>query len=83
MSHQTKSPEVIQKWIVAWIAKELRIEANQIDLQKPLSYLGMSSRQAILLSGELEDFLERSVKLELLFGSLTLEKFVEQLAQDR
>jgi acyl carrier protein len=47
----------IQEWLMSWLSKELEIEASEIDVKEEFVNLGVSSRQAVILTGELEDWL--------------------------
>jgi acyl carrier protein len=58
MSHTVSE---IQSWLVAYIAKELAVEPSTIDVQAPLAEQGLGSRQAIIMAGDLEDWLGREI----------------------
>lgn len=49
----------IQEWIVAHVAELLHIAPESIVIQDPLSNYGLSSRDALTLSGDLEELLGR------------------------
>ena len=53
--------DAIQAWLVAYVAKELAVPPEVVDVGAPLSDLGLSSRQVIILGGDLEDWLGREV----------------------
>jgi acyl carrier protein len=52
-----KNANEIRAWLVGWIAREIRVEARQVEVDEPFVNLGLSSRQAVSLSGDLEDWL--------------------------
>jgi acyl carrier protein len=60
---QTTRPSTaeIQAWLVAYIARELAVDPAHIDVQAPLAEQGLGSRQAILMAGDLEDWLGREI----------------------
>lgn len=51
----------IQAWLVAYVAKELASPPEAVDVAAPLTELGLSSRQVVILGGDLEDWLGREV----------------------
>jgi acyl carrier protein len=81
MSTRTiRSSREIQDWIVAWIAREANIESALIEPREPFVNLGLSSRQAVILSGELEDWLEWTLPASLVWDHPTIEKLADYLA---
>lgn len=51
----------IQAWLVDYIARELAVDPSTIDVHAPLAEQGLGSRQAILMAGDLEDWLGREI----------------------
>lgn len=51
-----KNVNEIQNWIIQWLEKEGDIKVTDIDLDEPFVNFGPSSRQAVFLIGELEDW---------------------------
>ncbi len=47
----------IQDWLITHIAKLLQIAPDSIDIDEPFSAYGLSSLDAVTLSGDLEEFL--------------------------
>ncbi len=70
----------IQDWLVTWIAKELSITSEEIDIQEPFVNFGMSSRQAVFMAGELEDWLGHTLDPRLAWDYPTIEKLSDYLA---
>lgn len=58
MSH---SAAAIEEWLVSYIAKELAVAPDTIDVHAPLAEQGLGSRQAIIMAGDLEDWLGREI----------------------
>ena len=52
---QVKKVEEIERWIVDWLARELKTQPDKIRVDEEFVNLGLSSRKADLLSGALED----------------------------
>lgn len=50
------APE-IATWLVTYIARELQLAPGDIDPNAKLFDMGLTSRQSVLLAGDLEDWL--------------------------
>ncbi|HKV17921.1 MAG TPA: type I polyketide synthase [Mycobacterium sp.] len=61
MTDITASEVELSDWLVANLCERLVCEPGQIDLEASLKDLGVGSRDALELSGELAEFLGRSV----------------------
>lgn len=48
----------IQAWLSSQLAQTLEIDANQIDITLPFESYGLDSESAVVLSGELQDWLK-------------------------
>lgn len=48
----------VEAWIIQWLSKELEIETADIDPEEEFVNLGVGSRQAVFLTGDLEDWLD-------------------------
>lgn len=70
----------IQDWIVGWLSKELKIPKDRISPGEPFVNLGMSSRQAVMLSGDLEDWLGRELDPALAWDHPTIKALASFLA---
>jgi acyl carrier protein len=64
-SLSTKSPDEIQSWLVSYIAKELKVAPESIDVDARFVDLGLGSRKSVLLAGDLEDWLETPIAPDL------------------
>ncbi len=81
MNTQTmRGSREIQDWIVAWVAREAGVEVADIDVGEAFVNLGLSLRQAVLLAGELEDWLGRKLPTSLVWDHPTIEKLADFLA---
>lgn len=79
-STPSKSATDIQDWLVNWIADELSFAPDEIDIQEPFVNFGLSSRQAVFMAGELEDWLEQPLDPRLAWDYPTIEKLADYLA---
>jgi acyl-CoA synthetase (AMP-forming)/AMP-acid ligase II/acyl carrier protein len=66
------SVEVIQHWMIAELAQELRISPSEVDIHQPFSYYGLASVEGVTLVAKLEAWLGRSVPLSLIWDYPTV-----------
>ncbi|MDJ0718185.1 MAG: acyl carrier protein [Prochloraceae cyanobacterium] len=78
-----KNVREIQDWIVSWLSEELKIDTQEIDIQEPLVNLGLSSRQAVILTGELEDWLGFEIDPSLAWEYPTIKQLAEYLNEQK
>lgn len=57
----------IQAWLVAQIAATLRLDPREIDVREPFDSFGLSSKEAVVLSGDLETLLGRDLSPTLVY----------------
>ncbi len=84
MSQQTTAPAVptareIRDWLVAWVAREAEIDPATIDVDDAFVNFGLSSRQAVLLSGDLEDWLGRATSESVAWDYPTIARLAAHL----
>lgn len=77
---QPRSEEEIVGWLVSRVALKAGIMADELELDAPVSGYGLSSRDAITLSGELEELLQRSLPPTLLWEYPTVRTLAQFLA---
>jgi acyl-CoA synthetase (AMP-forming)/AMP-acid ligase II/acyl carrier protein len=77
----TKTEDEIKQWLVENIADRLDIDPDDIDIDEPITDLGLSSREAIMLSGELEDWLGFELPPELLYEFPQIKELSEILVK--
>ena len=63
----TMSEQEIQDWFITHIAERLFIDPEEISVQEAFTTFGLSSREAVVLSGELEERLGRELSPTLLY----------------
>ena len=55
MNEFVKNAKEIQDWLITYLAELLQVAPDSIDIRKPFSNYGLSSLDAVTLSGELEE----------------------------
>ncbi len=75
------SAEAIRGWLIKRVAKELGQPESRIKTDEEFANLGLGSRQAILITGELEDLLRREeLDPSLLWDFPSIDKLAAHLA---
>ena len=77
-----RSEEEIQAWLIANIAAIVEIDPKDIDVAKPLEYYGMDSMQAMHLSGDLEEWMGRTLSPTVVWDYPTIDLLARHLAAD-
>ena len=70
------------QWISAWLCRELKLPEPPADLKKSFVSYGMDSVHAMMLVGDLEDYLGRRLPPTLAWNHPTVEALAGYLAQD-
>ncbi|MGK7894453.1 MAG: amino acid adenylation domain-containing protein, partial [Xenococcus sp. (in: cyanobacteria)] len=78
MSKVIKATE-IQVWLIDYLAQELEIEPEAIDITVPFERYGLDSSAAIVLTGDLEDWLGCELEPELLFDYQSIAELTEYI----
>lgn len=69
----------LRSWLVAAVAGTCELDAQDIDAHTPLDEYGLSSRDAVELSGALEDLLDRTLPATLLWEHPSVDQLVAAL----
>ena len=72
----------IETWIAVQLSESLGIPAKEIDVRQPFISFGLDSAQAVGLSGDLEDFLDRSLSPTLIWDYPTIESLARYLSEE-
>jgi acyl transferase domain-containing protein/acyl carrier protein len=72
--------EAISAWLVTEIADQAGFAPDQVDVDEPLTSYGLGSREAVMLTGALEDWLGRSLSPTLAFEYPTVDALARHLA---
>ncbi len=83
MSAAAYDAAAIAAWLQAQIAERLKRPVEAIALTAPFADLGLSSREAVGLSGDLQTWLGRAVAPTVLWEYATIQALSEFLAQDQ
>jgi acyl carrier protein len=70
----TEKLQTIQEWLVDWIAKEANIEKSDVSLDEPFVNFGLGSRQAVILSADLEDWLNKKLDVSVAWEYPTIRE---------
>ena len=70
----------IEVWLVTHIAELLEIDPQEVDVRQPFTYYGLSSADGVILAGDLEDWLGRSLPATLAWDYPTIESVALYLA---
>lgn len=80
MNTQTqKSIQEIQAWLISWLSKELNVKADELDIEEPFVNFNLSSRQAVILTGDLEDWLGLTIEPSVAWEYPTIKQLSEFL----
>ncbi|WP_158890537.1 type I polyketide synthase [Amycolatopsis anabasis] len=72
-------PEELRRWLVEQIATTCGLAPSDVDTARPLREYGLTSREAVLLGGELEDLLDRELPTALVWHHPTIDALVTAL----
>ncbi len=71
----------IKKWMVDVIASRLDIPAGDIPTDQPLTRLGIDSTEAVVISGELQEWLSRRIPPTVVWDHPTIDSLAEHLGE--
>ncbi len=71
----------IVDWLVEKVSELAKIPSEKIDINQPFRLYGLNSRSAVILSGDLEDWLGRKLTATLAYDYPTIALLAEYLAQ--
>ncbi len=76
------TPKEIQEWLISQIAAVLHISPEDIDIRESFANYGLSSRDAVILSGDLEAWLNRRLSPTLAYDHPNILSLSEYLGGD-
>ena len=79
-SEDRKSVELIQAWLLENIAEHLGMDKAELDVRENLATYGLDSKDAVNLSGDLEDWLGEKLSPTILWKYPTIEGLSQYLA---
>lgn len=74
--------EAIRGWLIANIASVVNMEPARIDVQQTFDHYGLDSLQAVSLSGDLENWLNREVSPTVVWDYPTVEQLARHLSEN-
>ena len=81
MSVQTSKE--IQQWLIAYLSRELEIKPENVFIDENFVNFGLTSRQAIALTGDLEEFLGRPVDPAIAWEYPTIRRLADCLGKSQ
>jgi acyl carrier protein len=76
-----RSESDVSAWLVARLARESGIDADEIDLAQPFASFGLDSARSLLLVGDLEGWLGRRLNPVVLWNYPTVEALARHLGE--
>ncbi|NES81554.1 MAG: acyl carrier protein [Moorea sp. SIO2B7] len=71
----------ITDWMVSYIADLLEIEPEEIDVKTTFSRYGLDSSAAVVLTGDLQEWLGKEIEPTIMYDYPTIADLAEHLAQ--
>ena len=78
----SQTAAAIQTWLVDYISRILKTEPQSIDVREPLENFGLSSIDAVSLSGDLESWLGVQLSPMVVYVYPTIESLAHYLAEE-
>lgn len=69
----------IRDWLIEYLSRELNVAAESIDITAPFDRHGLSSLKAVLMIGDLEEWLGHSLDPTLPYDYPTIELFANHI----
>ena len=77
---ESRTAAEIEAWLVSQLSELLGIAPSDIDVRQPFTYYGLSSAEAAILAGDLEDWLGCELSPTLAWDYPTIEALASHLA---
>ena len=74
-----RSAEEVEEWLVSYIARQLKAQPEQISVDEEFVNLGLSSRQAVELTLDLEELVGRPTDAGLVYDYPTIRSLARFL----
>lgn len=72
----------IQQWLAAYVAKELEVEPDDVDVSLPFEHFALDSATAIGMTGDLESWLGCRIDPTIVYDYPTIREISEYLAEE-
>lgn len=73
----------IEAWLISYLSQTLEVEAKEIDPNAAFNEYGLDSSSAVVLTGDLQEWLERDLDPTLLFDYPTVTALAEHLSESQ
>ena len=81
-NNHVPKPEVVQEWLVSKVAKQLKVNPQDVDIWEPFARYGLDSMAAISIVGDLEEWLGRELSPTLVYDYPNISVLVEYLTSE-
>jgi len=78
-THENATVGQIKDWIIGRVAGRLGLPPEEIPTDQPVTRLGIDSTEAVVISGELQEWLGRPVPLTALWDHPTIGALAQHL----
>lgn len=75
----TRDEAEVRAWLISAVAQRARCAPDEIDPAKPISALGIDSLEAVVMIGELEEWLGVQLSAELIFDFPDLDRLAARI----
>lgn len=69
----------LRAWLVDWVAESTGLSASSIDVHRPMEEFGLSSRDAVALSGEIEDRMGTVLDATIVYQHPTIASLAQRI----
>ncbi|MGK9237125.1 acyl carrier protein [Inquilinus limosus] len=76
-----KTFDDVQQWLVIHVARLLEVSPDSIDVDEEMVNLGLTSRQAVTLTADLETYLSRPTDPALIWEYPTIRQLAQHLGR--
>ncbi|WP_018295943.1 polyketide synthase Pks13 [Corynebacterium lubricantis] len=80
-STHNMTEEELSQWMLNWVSQATEVPLEELDTDKPLESFGLASRDAVVLSGELENLLGRQLDPTIAYEYPTIAGLAKHLIQ--
>src|SRR5437660_10376644 len=77
---QSKPYEAIRDWLLANLSEQLAMVPNEMDIREPFTSYGLDSQRAVVLSGDLQDWLGRPLAATLAYDFPSIDALARHLS---
>ena len=72
----------IRTWMVEYVSQLLKVPPQKIQVKVPFDRYGLDSSAAVVMSGDLEEWLEIDLDPTLIYDYPTIESLAQHLAEE-